>query len=229
MYDCTTIKLISDSYEIELPFPVHGGTDYQLTKIHTKFNFWRGAWNVVDKGISDDGIRVRGFDWDINMQFDTYDCNPCYQPYRDQKNCMPLCFNVCFDSMSQLFCFNPGICFKTVCGDGVCFDPKLGIYSGGCFDGSNCHEGKEEFLCFGMCSTKQKVKYNKCNKIIYSEEFLQKFENLNLLMDLHEEVVIVGLGDCLDGVYVIQNFSYDTVQRVPGLFSWALDLKLVSK
>ncbi len=229
MYTCTTFKLKGSDIEIEFPFPVGGGANYHLNKQHVKFNFWTNAWSVVDKGISDDAIVIHGYDWDEGMTVVEVDCHPCYEEYKVQKNCMPVEFEFCFDELKQLFCFNPGICFKTICGDGMCFDPEVGIFSGGCFNGSNCFEGQDEFFCFGMCNTQVEIKYEKCKKVQYSAEFLQKFEDLNYLMDEHEQFTVDDLDECVNGVYVINTFDYNTVDKVPGLFEWTLRLKLVRK
>lgn len=41
------------------------------------------------------------------------------------------------------------------------------------------------------------------------------------------EVTINELGDCLNGVYVIKNFSFDTIPKVKTCWAWSLDLERV--
>lgn len=228
-YDCTTFELIGESSTVTLPFPDMGGADYSLSKDLVKFNFWSGAWTVEDRGIANDEITINGYDWDEEMSIVTYDCHPCYITGHEEKNCFPLCMDdegVCFDELHQTYCFP--ICFKNPCG-GVCFNTHKGILSGGCFDGSNCFEGQEEMFCFGVCNTSTVARYETCKKIQYSEDFLNKFETLNDMMDNHEEITINELGDCINGVYIISDFTYSTVKGTPGLFAWSLSLKLVRK
>jgi hypothetical protein len=230
-YSCTTFELQGESSIVTLPFPEHGGADYQLSKDLIKFNFWSGSWAVEDRGISDDSIQISGYDWDEDMSRATYQCHPCYTEGHKEKNCFPLCFageGICFDEMKPTYCFNPNICFNNPCG-GICFQPTKGVLSGGCFDGTNCFPGEDKMFCFGVCNTAQVPTYRACEKIVYSEEFLNKFETLNTMMDNHEEFTITELGECINGVYIIQDFTYETVKGVPGLFAWSLNLKLVRK
>jgi len=216
-YNCTTFHLYSENYTIELPFPEHGGADYSISKDLVKFNFWSGAWSVEDAGLSGDEIHLSGYDWDEDMSIATYVCDTCYiDSYASCEDGFRL---NCFNKVSE-YDTNPG---RLHIGRwGICFNPKLCIIP-------NCMPP----VCFedGACFYKTNeitTAYDKvCNKIVYSEDFMEKFEDMNALMDNHETIEINELGDCVDGVYVIADFTYEVVQKVPGLFQWNIHLKKV--
>lgn len=47
------------------------------------------------------------------------------------------------------------------------------------------------------------------------------------MADDNEEVTIAGLGDCLDGVYVIKQFTYTTVRGAIKTYAWNITLEKV--
>jgi hypothetical protein len=53
------------------------------------------------------------------------------------------------------------------------------------------------------------------------------FANINTMMEQHENITISGLGDCMDGVYVILNFSVNSIKGTPLGVEWSLSLELV--
>ena len=46
-------------------------------------------------------------------------------------------------------------------------------------------------------------------------------------MNNGEEFEIDELGDCLDGVYVIRNFTFASIKKSPNCYEWSLDLERV--
>jgi hypothetical protein len=85
--------------------------------------------------------------------------------------------------------------------------------------------GGYEILCgdnIGIC-------FPICFPICFAGPLSTKFENINALMDDHEEVTISGLGDSVDGVYVIQNFEFGTVRGSPNALWWRLSLQYVRR
>ena len=54
-----------------------------------------------------------------------------------------------------------------------------------------------------------------------------KFQNVWDMINNHEEVTIAGLGTCMNGVYIIKNFSFETVPGSRVAFKWTLILEFV--
>ena len=52
-----------------------------------------------------------------------------------------------------------------------------------------------------------------------------KFENIDEMMNNHEEVTISGLGDEYDGTYIIKDFRFETLDKGRGYFIWELVLE----
>ena len=52
-----------------------------------------------------------------------------------------------------------------------------------------------------------------------------KFLNIHDMMDNHEEVTITELGDCVDAVYIIKSFKYNTIKNSPYAYTWSLTLE----
>jgi hypothetical protein len=52
-----------------------------------------------------------------------------------------------------------------------------------------------------------------CFPICFDCACFLSFNLLNEIMDRHEEVTISGLGDCIDAVYMIKDFSLETVPK----------------
>ena len=50
---------------------------------------------------------------------------------------------------------------------------------------------------------------------------------INAMMNDGAEVSISTEGDCINGVYIIQNFSYSTIKGLPDTFSFTLSLEFV--
>lgn len=65
-----------------------------------------------------------------------------------------------------------------------------------------------------------------CIPFCMSEIFTEKFMHLREMAKNNEEVTIIGLGDCVDAVYVIKSFSTKTM-RAPAARSWILTLEYV--
>lgn len=55
--------------------------------------------------------------------------------------------------------------------------------------------------------------------------FHAKFTDIHDIMNKHEEVAISGLGDCLDGYYIIKSFRFKTVKGAPRIREWRLELE----
>ena len=73
----------------------------------------------------------------------------------------------------------------------------------------------ERILCFPLCFP-----------ICFDKAWFAKFMHLHEIMDNHEEVIITGLGDCMDAVYIIKDFKVDTVPRHGKHYlAWALTLE----
>ena len=64
-------------------------------------------------------------------------------------------------------------------------------------------------LCFPICFT----------------TFSDKFEFILSMSNNNEEVTISGLGDCIDAVYIIKRFSFETL--TPSSRSWTMRLEKV--
>lgn len=47
------------------------------------------------------------------------------------------------------------------------------------------------------------------------------------MRDNNEEIVITGLGTCMNGTYIIKNFSYRTIPRTINAYTWTLVLEKV--
>jgi len=55
--------------------------------------------------------------------------------------------------------------------------------------------------------------------------FHKKFTDIHDIMNLHEEIAISGLGDCVDGYYYIKNFHFETIEGAPRVRQWKLVLE----
>lgn len=55
----------------------------------------------------------------------------------------------------------------------------------------------------------------------------RKFELLWEIMDNNEEITINKFGTCFDSIYVIRNFSFNSIQKHPNAYAWKLDLERV--
>jgi len=76
-----------------------------------------------------------------------------------------------------------------------------GIWEGVCFP-----------ICFPMC---------------FSAPMTTWLENIESAMNNGEEFTISELGDCLNGVYIIKDFTFDTIPKSPECFNWGLQLERV--
>ena len=77
--------------------------------------------------------------------------------------------------------------------------------------------GDNEGLCFPIC-------FPAC----FSGPLASKFEDIWAIQNNNDEVTISGLGDCINGVYVIQSFTFDVVPKTKGVwFKWVLKLEFV--
>lgn len=75
-------------------------------------------------------------------------------------------------------------------------------YAGACFEGGG--------LCF---------------PIYFNSKFTNKFRFIMEMSDNNEEVTISGLGDCMDAVYIIKHFRFETL--TPRSRSWTMALEKV--
>lgn len=63
-----------------------------------------------------------------------------------------------------------------------------------------------------------------CIPICANERFLHKFDDISNMMLNHEEVTISGLGDCVDAVYIIVNFTIRSA-GAPNAYEWTMVLE----
>jgi len=77
---------------------------------------------------------------------------------------------------------------------------------------------EEEYLgmCFGEC-----MQFN----LYFNMKFTNKFRFIMEMSNNNEEVTITGLGDCMDGVYLIKHFNFKTL--TPESRSWSMMLERV--
>ena len=61
--------------------------------------------------------------------------------------------------------------------------------------------------------------------LCFSQKLSDRFELINTLMDNNHPVKIRGLGDCMDGIYVISSFKYSTVKGTPFILEWHMELE----
>ena len=74
--------------------------------------------------------------------------------------------------------------------------------------------GMNEGICFPLCFP-----------LCFSCKLFERFNTINDLANNNEEIKVEGLGDCIDGVYVIKSFSYNTVKRINNAYEWHLELE----
>ena len=67
-------------------------------------------------------------------------------------------------------------------------------------------------LCFPLCFTKP---------------LSVKFKNIWKIQNAHEEVTITGLGTCINGVYIIRNFHFNSINKVTYTYKWTMELEFV--
>ena len=82
--------------------------------------------------------------------------------------------------------------------------------------GTVCICGVWEGVCFPIC-------FPMC----FSGPMTTWLENIESAMNNGEEFTINELGSCLNGVYVIKNFTFDTIPRIAECFSWSLKLERI--
>ena len=82
--------------------------------------------------------------------------------------------------------------------------------------GTICICGVWEGVCFPICFP-----------ICFSSAMTTWLNSITVAMDNGEEFTINELGNCLNGVYCIKNFSFDTIEKVPSCFKWRLSLERV--
>ena len=71
-------------------------------------------------------------------------------------------------------------------------------------------------LCFPIC-------FPACWNCALS----QWLDSIEEAMNNGEEFEINELGDCLNGIYVIKNFTFDTIKKSPDCYEWSLNLERV--
>lgn len=57
--------------------------------------------------------------------------------------------------------------------------------------------------------------------------FEAKLRDIWTLSESDENITISGLGESLNGVYLIKKFTYNTLKKYPGVWTWTMDLELV--
>jgi len=72
--------------------------------------------------------------------------------------------------------------------------------SGGCFP-----------MCFPLC---------------FAQPLWTKFINIQYMIDNHEPLTITGLGDCIDGTYILSHLKISAVRGTPSVIRWDLSLEL---
>ena len=63
--DCNVGKIevrVQWHYEVPIIFPHREGAEGKLSKVLTLFNFWTDDYDIIDEGMNDDGITLRGLD-----------------------------------------------------------------------------------------------------------------------------------------------------------------------
>lgn len=81
-----------------------------------------------------------------------------------------------------------------------------------------------DFRCegnYGMCFAGGQICFDLCFNMGHTDKFIVLMD----MSDNNEEVTISGLGDCMDAVYVIRNFSFKTI--APLAYSWSMTLEKV--
>jgi hypothetical protein len=68
-----------------------------------------------------------------------------------------------------------------------------------------------------------------CFPICFNKPLSQKFAHIWEIQEAHEKVTISNLGDCIDGVYIIKNFTFKTIVGSPTAYSWSMDIELVRR
>ena len=83
--------------------------------------------------------------------------------------------------------------------------------------GTICIESHWEGVCMPICP----------DALCFSEALSTWLDNLKDAMNYGCEFTINELGDCLNGVYIIKRFNFDTINRVAHCFKWKLELERV--
>ena len=76
--------------------------------------------------------------------------------------------------------------------------------------------GNDSELCFPACFP-----------ICFAESLCGKVKNIWDIQNNGEEVTITGLGDTLDGIYIIKSFEFETIKKTNLAFAWRFELKWV--
>lgn len=66
-----------------------------------------------------------------------------------------------------------------------------------------------------------------CLPICFSNKLSDAVDELNDIMNNGEEITINELGDCLNGVFIIQDFQFSTIKGTPMAFTYMLKLQKV--
>ena len=80
--------------------------------------------------------------------------------------------------------------------------------------GTICVCGIWEGLCFPIC-------FPAC----FSNPLYTQIKNLNKAMNNQEYFTINNLGDCLNGIYVITDFRFDTIPKCNHCYKWQITLE----
>jgi len=84
-------------------------------------------------------------------------------------------------------------------------------------EGTMCISGIYEGICMPFCP----------DDFCFSERLSTWLDDFKDDMNNGCKFTIDGLGACLNGVYAVKSFSFDTIKRVPDCFKWRLELERV--
>jgi hypothetical protein len=63
--------------------------------------------------------------------------------------------------------------------------------------------------------------------LCFNMKFTNKMRFITEMSNNNEEVTISGLGDCMDGVYIIKHFHYDNIKGAINAYAWNMTLEKV--
>ena len=82
--------------------------------------------------------------------------------------------------------------------------------------GTICIEGEWEGVCFPIC----------VDELCFSNKLSNMLSNLKTDMNNGCYFTINELGNCLNGVYIIKNFRFKTIKKIPSCYEWELNMEL---
>ena len=76
-----------------------------------------------------------------------------------------------------------------------------------------------------VCSIWSGLCFPLCFPLCFSKPLFTQVRNLHTTMNNGEEITINELGDCINGVYVIKDFHFDTIPKCNYCYKWQLTLE----